>query len=1141
MKKRAMLVTSLREIWESKARFLSIVGIIFLGVAFFVGIGATGPDMIQTADNYFKRYHLADTKIISTLGLTEEDVTLLEADPLVSEVQPLKSQAINLTEKNRVIQFIGYQPEEQNLNQYQIVEGRLPENSGEVALDDAATITNTPYKIGDTLTIDDKDDPDGALKQKNFTVVGIVHSPEFIDNANRGYTTIGKGVVDYFAVIPLDDLAIDTYTSILVSFNNMANFSAYTDEYDLQIDKNNQQLEVALANRPADRLAEIKATAEKELDKAKQEVSDGKKALADGKKQLDSAKKQLDEGREELASGRKELAVALENGQAELANQEALLVTSQGELTSKWQALEAGKEEYNAASGQIQQAQTGLAQLYNGLGELQTQEQQLTGVIAATEELASSIATVGQTPTEMLPEAIAQAFPYWQEVAASLPGGENLQGALAGLAATPNSEAFTILLASLSEIQANLAQQYQELLTGKTQVENQMTQVSQQIANYEALGQELAAGESQLVAAQNQIDNGWLLLDEGRKQLANGQAQGEAELAKAQSELELATKAYQDGLVEYEKEKAENEPKLVEAEAKIAEEEADLAQLKPATYYYNTQNDNPGYGEYKDNADRISSLATVFPIIFFLIAALVSLTTMTRMVEEKRMEIGTFKALGYKNHEIALKFMLYATTAGLLGLLGGLALGYYLFPTIIFNAYGVMYNVDGFINPWYPKYSLAALIVTLLCTVGTALLVLRIDLLATPASLLRPKAPKAGQRIFLERLTPIWNRLSFIQKVTMRNLFRYKQRMLMTVLGIAGCVGMIITGFGIRDSVLDIVDLQFNKLWKYETVVSFDEDVTPEEQATYLTHLEELTGYQSHLPEFTETYTYKPTKGSNQTVSLYVPQNPEDMNKFVLFNDRKTGEEYQMTDQGVIINEKLAKLGDLTVGDKLVLTSNQQEEYPVPIAAIVENYTGHFAYMTPTMYQEIFSQKPEYNSDLLLFDQNLSEEAENQIAADLMNLSGVLNVSFLSNSSASLDDTVQTLNLVVWILIISAGLLAFIVLYNLTNINVSERIRELSTIKVLGFYDNEVTMYVYRENMFLTILGIIAGIFFGIWEHGFVLGTVELDIIMFSPTIHWLSYVYSAAITLVFTIIVGFVMHIKLKHVDMIEALKSNE
>lgn len=586
---------------------------------------------------------------------------------------------------------------------------------------------------------------------------------------------------------------------------------------------------------------------------------------------------------------------------------------------------------------------------------------------------------------------------------------------------------------------------------------------------------------------------------------------------------------------------AVSHPELAKQLGTIEKQQEKIDSLAAPQYHLFIRSENPGYSEYEDNAKRISSLASVFPWIFFLIAALVTLTTMTRMVEEKRNELGTFKALGYRNGEIAEKFLLYATLAGGLGTLLGLAVGFYLLPIIIFNAYGQLYNIENVVTPWYLNYALIALAVSLVCSVGSAWIVLRYDLQTTPAILMQPRAPKNGKRIFLERLTFIWGRLSFSQKVTLRNLFRYKQRMLMTVIGIAGCMSMIITGFGLRDSIGEIVTLQFDKLWHYQGTTVFKAVPSAKEEETYVSELNTFSNYQDHLFVSIEAFTAQKADVSKQEISLSVPKEINRLDTFLSFRNRKTGKIYSLDDKGVIINEKLAKLFDLRKGSNLEIKSVSGNTYSVKVASIAENYVGHFIYMTPTYYQKIFNNQPKYNTDLLLFSNEPSKRIEDQMAKQLMENPDISNVSFMSKSKNALKDTVKSLNIIMWVLIVSAGLLAFIVLYNLTNINISERIRELSTIKVLGFYDNEVIRYVYRENILLTLMGILLGLFLGKIEHRYILQTVELDMTMFSPDIQPLSYIYASMITLFFTLIVGIIMYFRLKKIDMIEALKAND
>lgn len=1117
------------------------MGIIFLGVMVFVGLKATGPDMTKTATNYFQQEKLPDARVVSSLGLTNADLTELKKNTSVAAVYPRYTQDIQISEKNLAVKFIGYDEKANDrLGDFKVVKGHLPEKGGEVALDSLAE-SNDGYKIGDTIHLSAEDNADKALTKDSFKVVGFVQSPEYLENTSRGNTTVGKGTLDFFAVVPIEDIHLSAYTEILVSFKGLSTLDGYSKEYQTKRDTEMKTIKKTLKNRPVARVEEIKQTAQSELANAQAEITATEETLAKTEQQLQQAQQQITAGTQALNEAQASAETQLTAAENELAQKQALLTENQATLQQQQETLAAKKNELDQAATQIPQAQQSIATLQQQRAAIVEASQTVANAEAGYQGLAASLAVLDRVPEELLPESIANAAPQLQAAVQALGSPVQLEVAITQLINQPSK-------AALAEVMATINRSLVELNQQQAQLNNQLQSIDQGLAT---LNQSVAAyttGQQQVAAAQQQLENAQAQLSDGETQLAAAQqafsqqkAGAEAELAAQQAQLTEAQQKYEQGNAEFSQKKAEALPQLTQAKQALAKKKQELSDLKAADYYYFSRDDNPGYSEYGDNANRIASLSTVFPLFFFLIAALVSLTTMTRMVEEKRMEIGSLKALGYKNSEIAFKFLIYASIASLSGAALGLIVGYYLFPTIIFDAYGQLYNIPDFVTPWYLSYSVIGILVAVLCTAGAAMIVLRIDLFSTPASLLRPKAPKAGQRILLERIKPIWNRLSFIQKVTARNLFRYKQRMLMTVLGIAGCMALIITGFGLKDSISDIVNIQFNKLWHYQAVVTLKETNSTEEIKNYEESLSKVDTIKDFMPLHVEQLETTKSGNAKQEVSIYVPEDTKNIDKFVLFNDRKTGKVYQLADDGVIINEKLATLFDYHVGDTLELKNDQNETYEFKIQAIAENYTGHFAYMSPSYYEKIVGKTPVYNTDFLLFKQTLNKKQENTISRSLMNDSRVLNVTFLSASSDSLDDTIHSLNIVVWVLIVVSGLLAFIVLYNLTNINISERIRELSTIKVLGFYDSEVTMYVYRENIILTCIGVFFGCFLGKIVHGYVLKTVEVDMLMFSPTIHWLSYLYSSLLTFFFALLVMVIMHRKLKKVDMIEALKSND
>ncbi len=1139
MQKTALLKTSIREIKQSPARFLSILGIIFLGVAFFVGIGATGPDMIKSADHYYGKTKLADMSIYSSLGFSAEDKAVLLEEENIQTVNLQYLLDLPLSQKNTVFRFLSLTGKDE-LNQLHVVEGQLPKAPNEILLDSNLSDAKD-YQIGDTFEILAKDDPENQLKEHEFKIVGFAQSPEFIDNSKRGNTNVGNGSISAFAYLLPEAFQMDAYSRMLISFDDLRTEVAYSQNYVDLMNKNKAQVTSLLAPRKQGRLDEIREKALKELNDNQREIDEANAQIEEGAKQLNDALKTLEAGKKELEAGQQTFDSEMANAEAQIRYQRDQLVSAQAELDQQRATLESQQQALNQQSKELTAAEEQLEPLLAQKATLEASLAQLEGVQQQYGELVVLLDGFAEVPEEAQPSAIEAIKSTASALSAQLSASPELSGAFGTFAAEVTVE--------------NIAETQTVIRSAGDLIEQQRLEVQQSLTTLATQQQELAAARQALVAGQAQIDagrdalaqgqaeidRGFEQLNQGEQTLAEQRQQGQSELDAARQEFETGQEAYEKEAQAFQKLQDETLPDLKAAQRTIDQEREKLDELEPATFTYVLRDDNPGYLEYEENANRISSIATVFPTIFFLIAALVSLTTMGRMIEEKRTEIGTYKALGYKNSEVSLKFIIYSLTAGLTGTLLGLLVGFYLFPTIIINAYGQLYNMTEFPTPWYLSYSLIGLAVGLFCTVGISMIVLRVDLMSSPATLLRPKAPKAGKTILLERIQPLWRRLNFNQKVTMRNLFRYKSRMFMTVFGIAGCTAMILTGFGLKNSISDIVPIQFNEVWRYQGIVTFDEEASTQAIEEYQAAVSQLDLLSATLGMTSENLTVAQTGKASQEVTVYVPENPAELSDFVSFTERKTGEVYALGDNGVIINEKLAKLFQLAIGDTIELKNGDNEIFEVTISGITENYVGHFAYFSPTYYEEIFGEIPTYNSELLLFSEALTKEQENQIANDLMKQDRVLNVTFLSDSSTALDDTTEILNIVVWLLIISAGLLAFIVLYNLNNINISERIRELSTIKVLGFYNKEVTMYIYRENIFLTLFGIIAGLFLGQILHGYVLATVELDMLMFSPEIHLLSYLYSSLITLFFTIIVGFVMYQKLKHVDMIEALKSND
>lgn len=629
-------------------------------------------------------------------------------------------------------------------------------------------------------------------------------------------------------------------------------------------------------------------------------------------------------------------------------------------------------------------------------------------------------------------------------------------------------------------------------------------------------------------------------VDEAKQELKDAEEEADKELSKAKNKIEQEEKEIEKGKKEYKKEKKEAEQKIADAKEEIEEAEQKIEDIKMTEWYVLDRNTIQTYVEYEQDAERIGAVGEVFPIIFFLVAALVSLTTMTRMVEEQRTQIGTLKALGYSKITIAAKYLGYAFLATAGGSIAGGFLGCSVLPYIIINAYTIMYqNLKIIKIPFNLYYTVIAAGIAIACVLGATAVACWKELISSPAELMRPMAPKQGKRVLLERIPFIWKRLNFTRKSTVRNLIRYKKRFFMTIFGIGGCMALMLVGFGIRDSISSIVDLQYGKIHLYDVVLNLEEDRTKKEQKQIEEKLEADNRIKNKKYQYHSTIEIQKEE-IEKTVNLIVLEEKEKVEEYYGFHERVSQRELSLSDTGVILSEKAAKVLKVKVGDTIFIKKENEKDIEVLIEGICENYVQHYMFMTKSYYQQLYQEVPDYN-ELLLSTDTLTEEEFDELAENLLEPDGITSVTLTKNSSGRFEDMLENLDIVIVVLIVSAGGLAFIVLYNLNNISINERKRELATIKVLGFYDIEVSQYVYRENIMLTIFGILLGSILGMILHKYVILTCEIDMIMFGRTIRGISYVYSTLLTCFFAVFINISMHFKLKKIDMATSLKSVE
>lgn len=1271
MKKKALWKDIWIEIGKSKARFLALLAIITLGVAFFAGIKAAGPDMLDTANQYYEDNNLYDLKVLSTYGLEEADIAILDETADLS-VHPMRTVDIEMEGSDFLVKVFPLQSGADPVNAYALVDGRLPETSGEVALDAKQNLSST-YQIGDTITFRHESDEDLSdeekenrisLKEQEYTVVGFVDSPMYIETIMRGSTNVGKGSLDAFVVVPESDILGSIYTEAYLTMAPTVAETGYTDAYDEQVDRLADEVELALNGRPLERINEIRAEGQWKIRDAEDELQEGKDKLAEAEQELQDARQQLDDGtalyeenrqlfldeiaqaestltasQAEIDAGMAEyragLATYLENkalydeakvaweaqkkalqGQNDSdASLDALLAslpdTPEGrEIAELAQMLLDGQAEVEATQSSLEMKALELQERAAALaskGELLLAEQMSLEADAAAYQKELAIFTADMTAfqtekaikqaefstrqaaidseraalEELDPEtdpsvaerltaldeeqaaldakraALAQAeteltvrqSELEQEGASLSTRQEALTAAAAAFQAERASEEAALLEEQrLLESAGNeLAARGEELLDQQQLLEEKIAafmadaeaQIAAADAQFAEQGIALENGRLELASAFSQLEDGQIQINNGWSELESQRVSGEQALGEAWQEIQQGEAAYQEGLVTFTAERVDAEIEIADGERQVAEAKQALADLIEPVYYVTDRSGNPGYQEYRDNADRISAIAEIFPVFFFLIAALVSFTTMARMVDEQRQQMGTLKGLGYSDFDIAKKYLIYAAIACIVGTSLGLVAGYNIFPAVIFDAYGSMYSLPSVKITYYLSYALISIAIALLCTIGPAAWAAHASLRENPAMMMRPKAPKNGKRVLLERVTFIWDRLSFNSKITVRNLMRYKARNMMTILGVAGCTALILTGYGIKNSISGLADTQFNDVMRYNAITAMRPEASAEEIASYDELVAATPEITDHLKVVQESYKLD-KKGVNlQNVTVFAPLESENLPDFVSLRDRITQEPIALTDEGAVISEKLANLADVGPGDSIEIRNDEMQTYQIPIQAVTENYVNHYIYLTPSLYEEIFIQAAEPTTDLLLFDE--PESWERSFGSEVMGEQAVALVTFINSVDRSFAETLGSLDVVTLVLIVSAASLAFVVLYSLTNINVSERIRELSTIKVLGFYDVEVSMYIYRESLVLTLLGILFGFVLGKILSTVVLKMVEIDFMMFPPTIMPISYLYAGLLSLLFSSVVMLIMHRKLKQVDMIEALKSVE
>ena len=1099
---RNRLVTdTLREVHHTFPRFLSLLVLSALAVCFLAGLRATAPDMKLSADAYFDQQNLMDLHIASTLGLTQEDVDAIAEEEGVASVQGAYTidALVPMDNQEMVVKVLSYSGEG-DVNQPALVEGRLPEGEDE-CLVEPLFLELSGLSIGDTISLDtgERDYAD-ALSVEEVTIVGTANSPLYIA-LDRGSSTLGTGSVDAFLILPVESFTMDYYTDAYLLAEGASELETYSDEYEELVDQLAQQLEPLSKERSAlryDEASQAISDAEEELaqaeEEANQQLTDAEAEITSSRQELDDAKKQLEDAKKQLDSGEAQYAAGME------------------QLESGWQALDAaslkledGKEQYEQGQTAYQAA-LALYQIQAAAVERQLETQ--AELEASTQARTQATQAALQAATEAALEDPLSYMEVYNRVYEE----------------TYQSIYDTAYAQAYAQAQEN-SSQWQELQTSKAQLDQTKAQLdaakaqlNQGEIEYRAGVRQLESSQRQLEASREELDQGWEDYETGLQQWEDGE------------------KAYQEGYESYTQSRQEAEDQLKDGRKEVEQAKRDLTLLEDGEWYILDRNTNTGYVSYSMDADRIANLAAVFPLIFFLVAALVSLTTMTRMVEEQRTTIGGLKAMGFSRGSIAIKYVGYGFLSSVIGAVLGLAVGLTLLPWIICTAWSAMYTIGDIHYSFEAATSLLAAGAAVGTVTLAALLACFSTLAATPAQLMRPKAPPVGKRIFLERITPLWRKLSFHYKITLRNLFRYQKRFWMTVAGIGGCAALIVTAFGVRGSIMGVMEEQFDVLYHYTAQVGLVDEITPLELEEVEDTLSESGMVDDSLACRVETVT---AQSESYTLDCYLQTTPsqEELSRFVELRHRTDDVPVTLPDDGAVITEKMASLLGVEVGDTITLDG--ESRVTITVADITEHYVQHYIYVSDTYYETLFGEAPTANT--VLVDFPVEESGAGELESQLVSLDGVSSLTLLSDTADTFSSSMESVDYAVILIIFCAAALAFVVLMNLTNINITERLRELATLKVLGFYNREVSAYIYRENAILTVFGVLAGMVLGKFLHQWLILTVEVDMVMFDRVLDLSSYLWAAVLTVVFSLAVNLTARRKLRDLDMVEALKSVE
>lgn len=1171
-----------RAIKNNFSRFIAILLIVALGTAFFVGIKAAYLDMFSTAQEYFLESNLLDIRIQSVAGLTDDDITAIKningieyvtgqkfTDALIKvngEIEndidgtQISVRAYSISPKD-IANYLNGINDGSYINRVQLISGRYPTSINECLVDASQLSTPESFTLGSTITLSAEDgEIPSVLSTNEFTIVGIIRSPYYL-SFERGNTDIGSGKIGSFIIIPDEAFSTDYYSEIYVKVAGSDAFDPYSDEYLAHISTYVEKIE-AISDKQIDkRLTVLKPELEKQIAEAQKYIKEQSDNATLSMSQLDETIAQLEElvenGEEIIANAQAEFDSKFAEAENTLANNTNEYNAAIKKYNTLKTELETKTNEYNKNYSDYISSKETYDNLYaqctsasNSINVLNTAITTTNQMIAAGETVLASVGDAQSDAynAEQIQTIITMMQTTYPELYSAVQA-LTTQG-LAG-------EVATSLQPYIDEQKAKLAQSEKEIKEKKELLDALQKQLEEKGKELTQATTDLANAKTELDNANKQLTDFYTQLQSTGFNIQSGTLELEIERLAAQTQLDALKEQINSAPENLEKAKQTR----LEADAQLTSALATAtAQLNSAKQLYNNledvswsvydRNSNPGYESYGQSIKNIQILSNIFPIFFFVISSMICLTTLTRMIEEDRTVIGTYKALGYSDFAIMLKYLIYSSLAGILGSILGISIGIFLFPYAINSAYSIMFSLPNlnYDFPWL--WAGIGILISIVCTICVTLFAIWIELKNSPSVIMRPKPPKAGKHIALENVTFIWNKLSFTTKVTMRNLFRNKQRLCMTIIGISGSCALLLASLGMQNSINAISEKQYGKdaISKYDFQIVFDNPQTTG------THTSEFTLAQNDarvdgllLISMKSMVSFSERSNKSLEVYVLVPEIASELNDYIKLQNRTSKENQTLDDSGAVITEKIAKTTNTNVGDTISFSDSDSNIYEVQVSAVVENYTFNFIYMSERLYEKTTGNAPTFNyaigklSSSLTADKTNLENIKGLLATDIMKLEGITTISYTSDTTAEISEITDALSTVIVVFFVSAMLLAIVVLYNISNINVIERKKELATLKVLGFADIEVSRYIYRENILISSFGIIIGIILGIFIHNALITYTAIDTVMYGQTISWHSYLLAVLITCIFIVIVNFMLHRKVKTVDMVTSLKSVE